>query len=614
MNPKHLISSCVIACSALSFAADAGTSTQSIGDHIAESTNTTLSAMQSLLYGSHQLTHTLSDQDTQQARAQIEKALGLAPSSDWTAPADISTFQNTLLSTQISGFDAPVSSPSTQIDIKSLAQCALSNIALPLSAQNNNRVADAQACYVRISNNSTTPSTLNTVLTQLNSQCKQTPDTSITTSENNPCDNVRQISKLQLYLNYCTTSPQSATPSTPPTQASSDSNSPINVGSDALQPCSDTAALKLYKDMGTWWSTYKTTAQLSQTNRSHLDEIFSKTSNTGEAAKQAAKTQLKLLKAPFDQIEQSIKNQYVQSVMTQTQSSSQQPATPLSGIESLLNLDRLTTRETQGACFANQAQQVALNRSPLDSVTSMIKRFSQRYPAPEQLYPTVPFDAQGNLVVVAAPDGSVGLHSIKQLANTTANNKYWKNTEKKGPAQTSLKQREQQLASIQQLQDQYRTMADKFSVSRNAGFSNLTYLMNLRLPSEAFKSNSCTGNQTAASPQEWMKASAMMRQNTDWTDAMKQANMGNAMRQAVLLLSEMRTQMYLDNQLQQRVLLALTLLQLNASVKNNGSTQQLKRNLETQISKYVTGDFGAPTAASTPLPANTPIPSIPTSS
>ena len=95
---------------------------------------------------------------------------------------------------------------------------------------------------------------------------------------------------------------------------------------------------------------------------------------------------------------------------------------------------------------------------------------------------------------------------------------------------------------------------------------------------------------------------------------MKQANMGNAMRQAVLLLSEMRTQMYLDNQLQQRVLLALTLLQLNASVKNNGSTQQLKRNLETQISKYVTGDFGAPTAASTPLPANTQIPSIPTSS
>ena len=595
---KSILVSCVLATgcfSSSSFATEtgstpAGTATQG---------NTLLTNLTNLFYGS--ATQPPSADDNSRAKTQTLKALSLSPSKDpLPAGTQLNTLRQNLFNTQITGFDSPRSNNMTIIpDL--FAQCALAKIALPLSSttalSTTTRIAAAVKCYTT-ANNGITPSAqnLNSKFELLNS-CNQSTT----------CDNVRKAYRFQLFLNYCTT------PKASPSGQATEENFNIQA---ALIQCNNETALRLYNDIGTWWNTQKTSLGLSDAQISSIDDALKTSSERSPKAQDNAKENLITLKGLFDSIVTAANSQYILSTLEKLRSDQQLLAS--SELESLLQLDRLSeqsgAQSNSNTCFADTANQVGLKVAPFQSINSTMTLFAQRYPAPPKIYPMIPLQAPApnkqGLFVVAQGGKEVKIMDLSEISDRDS---YWlhASSETRNLAKTSAQKRLGQRTLIETKQNTYRSNADKLSISRNAGFSNLLYLMNLRVPSAAFKSASCSSSGSgAASPQEWMKASGLMRQNSDWTEAMKQATVANSLRQAVMLLSEMRTQMYLDNQLQQRVLSTLTLLQLNTTKDASSAMAQSKALLDAEISRYVSGNSGSSSPTSIP---NIPMPVSPKS-
>jgi hypothetical protein len=579
---KSTLVSCVLATGCLSissFATEAGSSQADT----ATQGNTLLHNLTKTFYGA--ATPPPTDDQNSTAESQTLKALSLNPSKDpLPAGTHMSALRQSLFNTQITGFEPPRSNDTTIIpDL--FAQCALANIALPLGS-NSARAAAAVKCYTT-ANNGVTPGSLDSKFTSIGTSC----------TAGSSCDNVRKAYRYRLYLNYCTT---------PPVSNSTSSGQPINIQA-ALQPCKPKTARQLYTEIGKWWKDQKTSLGLSKAQISATDDALKSSTDISSGAEDKAKSNLITLKGFFDSIVTAANSQYILSTLEtlrQNSSPSDQQLLASSELESLLQLDRLLdqtgAQSNSNTCFSSSADKVGLKVAPLQSINNTMTLFAQRYPAPPKIYPMIPFQSAASdktsLFVVAKPEGTIELLDLSKIS---ADNKYWLDINNINQAQTSAEQRPAQRTLIEANQNTYRTMANTLSISRNAGFSNLLYLMNLRVPSAAFKSTSCASGAGggAASPQEWMKASGLMRQNSDWTNAMKTATVGNALRQAVILLSEMRTQMYLDNQLQQRVLSTLTLLQLNTTKDASSAMAQSKANLDAEISKYVSGDFGSSSAA-----------------
>jgi len=92
-----------------------------------------------------------------------------------------------------------------------------------------------------------------------------------------------------------------------------------------------------------------------------------------------------------------------------------------------------------------------------------------------------------------------------------------------------------------------------------------------------------------ASIQEWMKVTAMKRNNAQWALAIKNAQLADVMKQAVLILSEMRTQAYLNNQLLQRILMTNSVRLLNVSNEDMATTNNTIKAIKTDVDAYVVG-------------------------
>ncbi len=589
---KSILVSCVLATGCLSissFATEAGSSQADT----ATQGNTLLHNLTKTFYGA--ATPPPTDRQNSTAESQTLKTLSLNPSKDpLPAGTHLSALRQSLFNTQITGFEPPRSNDTTIIpDL--FAQCALANIALPLGS-NSGRAAAAVKCYTTANNGVTPGSSLDSKFTSIGTSC----------AAGTPCDNVRKAYRYRLYLNYCTA---------PPVSNSTSSGQSINIQA-ALQPCKPKTARQLYTEIGNWWKDQKTSLGLSKAQISATDDALKSSTDISSGAEDKAKSNLITLKGLFDSIVTAANSQYILSTLEKLRSDQQLLAS--SELESLLQLDRLSeqsgAQSNSNTCFADTANQVGLKVAPFQSINSTMTLFAQRYPAPPKIYPMIPLQAPApnkqGLFVVAQGGKEVKIMDLSEISDRDS---YWlhASSETRNLAKTSAQKRLGQRTLIETKQNTYRSNADKLSISRNAGFSNLLYLMNLRVPSAAFKSASCSSSGSgAASPQEWMKASGLMRQNSDWTEAMKQATVANSLRQAVMLLSEMRTQMYLDNQLQQRVLSTLTLLQLNTTKDASSAMAQSKALLDAEISRYVSGNSGSSSPTSIP---NIPMPVSPKS-
>lgn len=596
---KRTLVSCLLATGCLSIPSFAGAASSSQAD-IATQGNTLLHNLTTTFYGPHTPPPTDQQNDTLSQLPNL--FLPLNPTkTPLPAGAQLRTLRQNLLNTQITGFDPPHSNNTTIIpDL--FAQCALANIALPLGSSSA-RASAALKCYTTANNGVNPGPSLNSKFTALNSAC----------AAGSPCSNVRKAYEYQLSLNYCTT------PNTSEKSDSTSSTQPINIQA-ALQQCTPKTALQVYRAIGTWWQGQRTALGLSQAQIASIDDALKSASDTSGNPEDQAVTHLRTLKGLFDLVITAANSQYILSTLQtlrQDASTSQQTAAS-SDLESLLQLDRFLDQpgaSHSNACFSTSADKVDLSIAPLQSISNTMAMFAKRYPAPPKIYPMIPLQAataDKSLFVVAKPDKAV---EILDLSKISADSTYWHNDDAIQKAKLSAKKRATQRTLIENSQNTYRNTADTLSISRNAAFSNLLYLMNLRVPSAAFKSASCSSSGSgAASPQEWMKASGLMRQNNAWTTSMQTASVANALRQAVMLLSEMRTQMYLDNQLQQRVLATLTLLQLENTKNASAAMEGSKSTLETEISKYISGNYGSPSAATaTPNTKMPPMPSLPQS-
>ena len=350
-----------------------------------------------------------------------------------------------------------------------------------------------------------------------------------------------------------------------------------------LKTCSNPAAEKLLEDFKErWWSKFKTmnhAVELKTADINAIENVFANL--TTDQAKDSAHNLSTSIQPIIDVAQADLITFIANKVQKINGAKSLN-----SGIDLIFNTDKFEN-STNKTCWANNSppnnQQVAISINNPSNLATLLKNINANFQNSNPLYQTIPIQEE----VYFSIDGSNRVAAVTTGQISAANDKYWKNgvidTETLNQA---IDFRKNNITMIKQ-QQLAQANAARISNSLNTiGLSNLMALIKLRTPSKQFYTDSGSCSSKYSSAEEWSKTTAFMRQNSNWNQAIKQAQLADTMKQATILLSEIRTQLYLNNQLLQRLVASSAVTQLSNAASTQAATDST---LDKDIKNYITG-------------------------